>query len=166
MLSPIIRKIREAVSKYQLFLLQLICSWTHIPQEHWHSAGGHTSWPPLPLVLLLGHHPDHFQGHLSLIRWYLAWRWEHTVSNCCREDNSKNIYMLSFLGNDAPYPNSYIAYHVPSLKNPEESKVLIGLVESSCISGFWRHIKRLPPLLAELLQARPFQFSDPCLLAC
>lgn len=90
---------RSYVSKDQLFLLQLICSGLTFCRNTAFSRRPYQLAAP-SLVLLLGHHPDHFQCHLSLIR----------------------------------------RYHVPSLKNPEESKVLIGLVESSCLSGFWRHI--------------------------
>lgn len=89
------------------------------------------------------------------------------VSSCYKKADSKRTHIFSFLAdNGASHPKKYIIYHVPSLKNPEESEVLIGLVESSCLSGFWRHIECLPPLLAELVQIRPLQFPDPCLLAC
>lgn len=157
---------RSCVSKYQLFLLRLICSGLTFCSNTALSRRPYQLASP-SLVHLLGHHPDHFQCHLSLIRRYLVWRWEHMVSSCCKEAGNDNTCMLSCLaGIGASYPNRSVIYHVPSLKNPEESKVLIGFVESSCIRGFWRHIKCLPPLLAELVQTGPFQFPNPCLLAC
>lgn len=153
---------REALFKEPLCLL-----WLRIPGSHSSRAlvlgrkPDQLSSPPL--VLLLGHHPEHFECHLSLVSWYLAQRKAQDKQLLQESRQQLHTHLQSSCWF---HPKDLIIYHVPSLENPEESKVLIGLVESSCLSGFWRHIQCLPPFLAELLQIGPLQFPDPCLLAC
>lgn len=128
------------------------------------AAGQEARPDDLPsLVLLLSHHPEHFECHLSLVSWYLAQRKAQGKQLLW---GSKQQLHTHLQPSHWFHLKDFIIYHVSSLENPEESKVLIGLVESSSLSGFWRHIQCLPPFLAELLQIRPLQFPDPCLLAC
>lgn len=52
--------------------------WLRIPDSHSFRTLVLGRKPDLlifpPLVLLLGHHPEHFECHLSLVSWHLAQR--------------------------------------------------------------------------------------------
>lgn len=164
MLTHILSNIREALCPNSRCSSCSLLFWTHILQEHWHSTEATPAGLPFPRAAVGS--PSWPFSVPSLLDQTVP-STEMRAHGKHKEADSKHIRIFSFLPDGgASHPEKCIIYHVPSLKNPEESKVLIGLVESSCLSGFGRHIQCLPPLLVELVQIRPFQFPDPCLLAC